>query len=193
MRLVPSFAALVAHRLEIILSGDPHTLVPERFLRLRFVWCDGYCDWSSLTFSLTRLGYPGGNAFETLNLFDFTGSIPSLLAQAGGLAVFSDLASGTIYSSGVYSAADIIRRVTQAITAACLSDMNAALGCWFAFVGAIANLTGGNPEKLFGASKISTVSQLTLIAAVASVPEPASVAFISPGLLGLGIKLRRQL
>jgi len=148
---------------------------------------------ASLTFSLTGLSYPGGNASETLNLFDFTGSIPSLLAQTGGFAAFSDLASGTIYGTRVYSAADINRSVTQAITAAGLSDMNAALGGSFAFGGAIANLTGGNPEKVFGASGNSTVSQLTLITADASVPEPASVAFISTGPLGLGIKRRRQL
>jgi PEP-CTERM motif len=127
-------------------------------------------DLSNLTgsFSTATLTFNSYDVTETATyqLFDFGGSISSLVAGTGGLTAFNDLGSGTSYGAFGYGPSDSYNSRTLTLNAAAVADINRSLGGNFALGG-------------------------TLEPGVA-VPEPATWAMMLLGFFGLGGALRAR-
>jgi len=143
-------------------------------------------------------GFSSTDATETYEIFDVSTSTATLTGGGAGLvAVYADLASGTMYASQVVSAADNGTTIVIPLNAAAISDLNAASGL-FAFGGVLTTtVVGGANEFLFGLTGSPSVLADTQLVVTtdetAAVPEPSTFVLAALGLLGLGfIALRRK-
>jgi MYXO-CTERM domain-containing protein len=129
---------------------------------------------------------------EMLGLFDVSTSVAALTTP-GPLnpTIFSDLGSGTSYGNfPVYGPGNNL--VSFDLNAAALADIHAAAGSTFSIGGALQDLTGAQPQFIFGSSWNDGRERLILETApsAAATPEPASMALLGLGALPL---LRRRL
>lgn len=159
-------------------NGADHTTDNTNYIVVRpgDFGTNGYNNWfafdlSNLTgsFSTATLTFNSYDVTETATyqLFDFGGSISSLVAGTGGLGAFNDLGSGTSYGAFGYGPSDSYNMRTLALNAAAVADINRAVGGQFAL--------GGTLEPSSGA-----------------VPEPATWAMMLLGFFGLGGALRAR-
>jgi hypothetical protein len=135
-------------------------------------------------------GYNSPNPTETINFFDVSTPIATLIADGSGqTAIFTDLGSGSFYGARVFNAADNNSLVSIALSAAAVAGINASLGSRFAIGGALSNPGDVNIIRgVFLNSNGSEIKRLQLTV----VPEPGTLALASLSLL-LGIAgLRRR-
>lgn len=119
---------------------------------------------------------------ETYTIFDYLLDPSVLGAGDPGVAVFTDLGSGTSFGSAVLSEADTGTLVIINLNASGISAINAHLGSLFALGGRETTFSGtpGN-EFVFGSS-LGLTAQLAATTPDAAIPEPYSI-----GLTGLGL------
>jgi len=122
---------------------------------------------------------------ETLGIFDYTGSISDLIGNTGGVAAFTDLGTGTLYGSGSASTDATMGTMSIAFNAGGLSDMNAAIGGYFAVGGALTSLSGSIDEFLFGSSLGAPLTLFELEVSTVPVPEPTTMLLLGSGLICL--------
>ncbi len=128
----------------------------------------GIVDTAVLTLNTHRVvGTPG-----VYSLYDTNASLSELDAErgtgdVGGIALFSDLGSGTFYGSRAYTAADANQFRSIALNGNALANIQQSAGGFFAIGG-------------------------TLSPVMAAVPEPATWAFMIFGFAAIGGAMRRQ-
>ena len=128
---------------------------------------------------------------ETYRIFDYTGSIPDLVAGTGGSTAFDDLGTGSSYGQTVVNSPGqnlAMPTVTVALTAAALSDINTLLtGALFDFaLGGVCTTCGMN-QAFWSGSLGVPAGQLSLeFASVSPVPLPAALPLFITVLAGMG-------
>ncbi|HKV98225.1 MAG TPA: PEP-CTERM sorting domain-containing protein [Vicinamibacterales bacterium] len=98
--------------------------------------------------------YDSLNPTETLSLFDVSTNLGSLLAGTGGVAAYTDLGTGVVYGSRVYTAADQNLFETFALNAAAVGAIQNSLGSSFAMGGSLDSAAVPEPSTfalVFGA------------------------------------------
>ena len=105
---------------------------------------------TSAVLNLNTFTYDSLLASETLDLFDVSTSLASLLAGTGGLGAYDDLGSGATYGSRVYTAPDggLFRTIT--LNAAAIAAIQAASDGSGSFVmgGALADQAVPEPSAI---------------------------------------------
>jgi hypothetical protein len=97
---------------------------------------EGFNNW--FVFDISQLSVPVTTASFTVyayqssestlySMFDYAGSIAGLVGGIGGAAVHDDLASGTLYGSGVVGAANSNSFVSFMLTTGAVTDLNTAI------------------------------------------------------------------
>jgi large repetitive protein len=128
-------------------------------------------------------GYNSVDASENYELYNVETPIDELVAaEAGQLAIYADLSSGSVYGSRTMTAADIGSVVEITLTSSAISDMNATHAL-FAFGGSLTTLDfTRNLEFTFGNTNLdSYVTELRLTL----VPEPSTLLLLAIGTIGL--------
>lgn len=139
--------------------------------------------------------YGSDDPSETLGLFDYTGSIDSLLDGTAGVAAFNDLGSGNSYGqTQVFGANfELMPEVNITLSGDALAAINAALASSdqrFAIGGSLLSIvTGGAAETLYNASFFETAGQLSLN--TSTVPVPGSLVLLGTAIAGLFAVRRR--
>ena len=129
-----------------------------------------------ITASLTVFSYTvdlsdDGGTWVPFSLYDVSVSHMALAANSfGDIAVYDDLGSGSYYGGRRYTEADSNSFQTITLTAAAVSDINAAIA-------------GGDGTFIIGGSTYPTAAAL---------PEPMSLALIGVGVAELTVARRRR-
>lgn len=152
--------------------------------------------------SITFLGNNGtfetDTGSETIALFDFTGSVATLLNGTGGLAAYNDLGTGSLLGGHTITAADGSRmpEFTVALSSAFVSQFNSALGSSDPRIalGAASQtaLIGGAWDGFWIASGVTPAARLNITTGAAAVPEPESWAMMLLGFAAIGFAHRRR-
>lgn len=131
-------------------------------------------------------GYISPDANETIALYDVTTAADTVrMSQTGaaGMAIFSDLGSGTLLGERIVSAADNGSTISIALNSDGLAALNAARGGLLAIGGALTSLGASGDEYVFAFSQsIGNPELRVLQLRTAVAPEPAMLS-----LLGLGV------
>ena len=130
-------------------------------------------------------GYNSPDTTETYTLFDVTASSSALdanrvVGDATGIAIYGDLASGTVYGSRVVSAADNNSTVAITLNADAVAALNTAIGSTISFGGAITTLAGTAQQEIFlGANGSLGTIQLVLQTVNGIIAENIDSSFIT--------------
>jgi hypothetical protein len=149
-------------------------------------------------------GFLTVDSSETYEVVEVTSSITQLLAgnggfgNAGGVAIFNDLGSGTVFGLRTILTSEINQVISVELNSNAVSALNSSTGL-FALGGHSISLSGTTNE--FGliddavfafTSSQTTTNTGRLILRFADVPEPTTLALFGIGLLGLGMMRRRK-
>jgi len=134
--------------------------------------------------------YGSFDASETWGLFDYSGSIASLLDGTGGVAAYNDLGSGASYGQAVVPIPPAgpfapMPMVTVILSAAAIADINAAIsgGQQFVVGGSLLSLSNlDDSETLYSGSGTRPAGQITFSTDAAAVPGPVVGAGL-PGVI----------
>lgn len=153
------------------------------------------------------LTFYGGNGVntssdsETLGLFDYTGSINSLLADSQfNVGIYTDLGDGNSYGSAVV-APGAIQQFSITLSQAAIASLNAAAHDLsdnrFVIGGALSSISGPFAnEQLFAIfgpqAALATPAFLDLQTVTTPVPEPSTWAMMMLGFGGLVTMFRRR-
>ena len=137
------------------------------------------------------LTFYGGNGVntsptgETLGLFDYTGSINSLIANSqNNVGIYTDLGNGNSYGTTVVAASGPIHQFSVTLSQAAIADLNAAAHNQgdnrFVIGGSLLSISGPFAnEQLFAIfgpqAALAPAAYLTLETSVAAVPEPSTL------------------
>ncbi|WP_339861214.1 PEP-CTERM sorting domain-containing protein [Paremcibacter congregatus] len=169
-----------------------------------------------ITFRDIEGKYDSIDPTETFQLSSFEGDIDDLISenftggadpydQAGGLALYSDLGDGDVYGTRVIKKPGatvfpngftvyIMDEFTMALSSSAVDNMNAALASLdqrFAIGGQLTSLSDRTDfEAIFSASQPSFGGPAFI---TVEVPEPAPVALLGLGLLGIAAVRRQRL
>ena len=187
-----SYAAGGSHN-----PSDPATLVGQ-----------GYNNWfgfdlsslAGLHVDSATLSTAAGNgryfstdSSEIYGLFDYTGSVSSLVNGTGGVAAFNDLGSGDAYGQTTVNGAfgQAMPGLSIVLSAAAIDDLNAAIASsqtLFAIGGTLLSLSGSPWQNLFLASNILPAGHLSLqTSELSAVPLPAALPLFGTGMMGLSL------
>jgi hypothetical protein len=153
------------------------------------------------------LTFYGGNGVntssttESLGLFDYTGSINSLIADSQfNVGIYSDLGDGNSYGTAAVASGPI-QQFSVVLTQQAIADLNAAAHDLsdnrFVIGGSLLTISGPFAnEQLFAIfgpqSAVVPAAFLDLQTAATPVPEPSTWAMMLLGLAGLVTILRRK-
>ncbi|HEV2569242.1 PEPxxWA-CTERM sorting domain-containing protein [Sphingomonas sp.] len=151
------------------------------------------------------LTFYGGNGVntsstsETLGLFDYTGSIASLIANSqNNVGIFTDLGDGSSYGSAVV-APGAIQQFSIPLNQAAISNLNIAAqnksDSRFVIGGSLQSISGPFAnEQLFAifGPRVALTPAAALEIDIATVPEPASWAMMIAGFGMAGTAVRRR-
>lgn len=154
--------------------------------------------------TLTFFGQNGVNTSsttETLGLFDYTGSIDSLIANSqNNVGIWTDLGNGASYGSANV-ASGAIQQFSVTLSQAAIANLNAAAqnqsDTRFVIGGSLQSISAPFAnEQLFaifgpGAARVPAAA-LDLQTVAAAVPEPASWAMMIGGMGLVGGAMRRR-
>src|SRR6185295_13537336 len=115
-------------------------------------------------------GYVSPDPTEELIIYDVSSPAADVISNAGGIAAFQDLGSGTVYGSITVSAADNGKVVEIPIGPAALADLNAASGL-FLLGGALGSIGAGD-QYVFGFSMAAFVPDHTRQLVLEITPVP---------------------
>ncbi len=117
------------------------------------------------------------DASETLGIFDYSGSIASLVGGTGGVTAFNDLGTGTSFGSLSLPTTSFsgTGNATINFNAAGIAALNAALGGQFAVGGALTTISSTANQYVFGGTIDFPATQLVLT----TVPEPSGVSLLA--------------
>ena len=135
---------------------------------------------------------------ETVGLYDYTGSMNSLLNGTGGTAAFADLGSGKLLGqhtiTGVSSSP--MPLFTVALSSDFVAQYNAALASADKRIALGAKLQtvtlGGASEAMWSSSNLRPAAQLNITEGVPAVPEPATWAMMLFGIGMIGAAMRKR-
>jgi hypothetical protein len=154
------------------------------------------------------LTFYGGNGVntsatgETLGLFDYAGSINSLIANSqNNVGIYTDLGNGNSYGTTVVAASGPIQQFSVTLSQAAIADLNAAAHNQgdnrFVIGGSLLSISGPFAnEQLFAIfgpqAALAPAAYLTLETSVAAVPEPSTWAMMILGFAGVGFVAYRR-
>ncbi|MBA2401018.1 MAG: PEP-CTERM sorting domain-containing protein [Bradyrhizobium sp.] len=156
--------------------------------------------------TLTFYGGNGTNTSatsETLGLFDYTGSINTLIGNSqNNVGIYTDLGNGDSYGTAVVAGNGPIQQFTVTLSQAAIADLNAAAhnqgDTRFVIGGSLLSVSGPFAnEQLFAifgpGAALAPAAVLNLETSVAAVPEPSTWAMMILGFAGVGfIAYRRR-
>ncbi|MEO0871780.1 MAG: PEPxxWA-CTERM sorting domain-containing protein [Pseudomonadota bacterium] len=136
---------------------------------------------------------------ETVNFYDYTGSITSLVGGTGGVSAFNDLGSGALLGQQTITAANnsAMPEFTFVLPLSFVSQFNAAIGSGdqrIAFGASMQTLLPGGAGEAFWSfsdNRGANAAQLN-ITPTAAIPEPATWALMLLGFFAAGAAMRRK-
>ena len=147
-------------------------------------------------------GFSSSQSSETLVIDQFTGNTSTLITAGGNpgggtvTGEYNALASGTVLGTQTVDATSDGTFVTITLNAAGIAFLNANSGNAFAFGGFLSGIPGGDVSSRyeFGGSNFTspTDGNAYLTVVTATSPEPQTLLFVAPALLGLFL-LRRKM
>ncbi|MBU1825980.1 MAG: PEPxxWA-CTERM sorting domain-containing protein [Alphaproteobacteria bacterium] len=135
---------------------------------------------------------------ETVGLYDYAGSMNSLLNGTGGTAAFADLGSGKLLGqhtiTGVSSSS--MPLFTVSLSSDFVAQYNAALASADKRIALGAKLQtvtlGGAEDAMWSFSGLRPAAQLNITEGVPAVPEPATWAMMLFGIGMIGAAMRKK-
>jgi hypothetical protein len=143
-----------------------------------------------LRLNLPTTGYNSPDDFETFTLFDFGGSVDSLINGTGGIGAFDDLGTGVSFGSVDVSLADENSFIDIQLNTDGIAFLDAAVGGTVAIGGAVTTLESTlGDEWIFGNTGPDPTPTPSLFVAV---PEPSSIALIGCAFAFASTRRRRR-
>ena len=155
--------------------------------------------------TLTFYGGNGTNTSatsETLGLFDYTGSINSLIGNSpSNVGIYTDLGNGNSYGTAVVAGNGAIQQFSVTLSQAAIDDLNAAAHNQsdnrFVIGGSLLSISGPFAnEQLFAIfgpqAALAPAAFLSLETSVAAVPEASTWAMMILGFAGVAFVAYRR-
>jgi hypothetical protein len=145
---------------------------------------------TSAVFRLDTDDYQSVDLTETVNFFQYTGSISTLTgAPTTSGTAFDDLANGTLLGSQVYSEAEQDDVLDITLDSAAIAVLNSGISAGsIAFGAVMISISGPSDQWVYGQSDdLGSIRQLRL--ETQPVPEPSTAALLA---LGAGLLARRR-
>jgi hypothetical protein len=164
----------------------------------------GLADQNITSATLTFYGGNGVNTSatsETLGLFDYTGSINTLIANSqNNVGIYNDLGNGNSYGTAVVAANGPIQQFSITLSQAAIADLNAAAhnqgDTRFVIGGSLLSISGAFANEqlftIFGPQEALSPAAYLTFETVAAVPEPATWAMMILGFAGVGFVAYRR-